>query len=393
MTAAAVRRSHRAAAESFIARAVAVFVLAMAAQSAMAVIAQTPRLAPWWSLTIGLSVAIAGCWVAIAGLLGHSPRPALTIFALAAAVGLALWPVAHPAPEAGPPWVWNLLGLTVVCVAVAWGQGSALVYACVTAVVLTIVRMMPSGGSADWQNALEDSAFLALAGLALTAAVQAVRVGAERADASSAAAIAAHQTSARARAQLIERNRLDAILHDWVLTALVAAARARTPEERRAAAELAAGSLDRIADDGRQGPQQATPLRQLPDRLRSIADAGTRIPVVIRARLPADGDGGEISSEVTEAMLAAVHAAIDNASRHSGAEQITIRLAVDPGSGRLRVDVEDLGRGFDPSVVPARCLGIRLSIVQRMLDVGGTAVVESTPGQGTRVRLECEVRQ
>lgn len=245
-------------------------------------------------------------------------------------------------------------------------------------------------GSAGWLTALQDSAFLLMAGLALTAAIQAVRVGAERADASAAAAMEAHQVSATARAELIERNRLDAILHDWVLTALVAAARARTPEERQSAAELAAGSLERIAHDRRPGSPQSIPLAQLPDRLRSIAGAGARLPVVIHARLPPDVDGA-ISCEVTEALLAAVHAAVDNASRHSGAERISIGLTVDAGSRRLRIDVEDLGRGFDPTAVSARCLGIRLSIIQRMLDVGGTAVVESSPGHGTRVRLECEV--
>ena len=391
MTAALARRSHRDAADSFLARAVAIFVLAMAAQSAGGVLAQTPGLPSWWSFTIGTAIAVSGCWIAISGFRGRNPRPALTIFAGATVCGLALWPIAHPTPEAGPPWIWNLLGLSVACVAAAWGQGPALVYGGVTSVLLAAVRVLPGGGSAGWLSALEDAAFLLMAGLALTAAIQAVRVGAERADASAAAAMEAYQVSAVARARLIERNRLDAILHDWVLTALVSAARSQTPQERRAAAELAAGSLERIAADGRSGSPHATPLGQLPDRLQSVADAGAQIPVVIHARLPPE-DSLEISGEATEALLAAVHAAVDNASRHSGTEQIAVALSIDPGSGRLRIEIEDRGRGFDPAAVSSRCLGIRLSIIQRMLDIGGSAVVESWPGRGTRVRLECEAR-
>lgn len=383
-----LRRSHQDAADSFIARAVAIFVIAMAAQSAGAVIAQTPRLAPWWLAIFGASMLGSAGWVIVAGLLGRNRRVALTIFALTTITGLALWPVAHPAAEPGPPWVWNVLGLSVACVAAAWGQWLALAYTGVTALVLTVVRMLPSGGAASWAGSLQDTAFLVASGLALTAAIQAVRVGADRADVSAAAAARAHHASAVARARLIERHRLGAILHDSVLTALVSAARARTWPERQAAAELAANSLRRIEEYARNPVPDTVRIRQFPDRLRSTAQAAALLPVDIYAQVPA-GIEGEIRGEVAEALLAAVHAAVDNASRHSGAAGITIGLTVDSSARCLRVEVCDDGRGFDPAAVSSRCLGVRLSIIQRMLDAGGSAIVDSSPGQGTRVVLEC----
>ncbi|BAK37702.1 hypothetical protein MLP_46880 [Microlunatus phosphovorus NM-1] len=390
------RRSHRDAADSFIARAVAIFVIAMSAQSMGGVIAQSPRVALWWLIVIGSLMAWSGCWVTVSGLFGRSPRLALTIFALAAIVGLALWPVAHPTADSGPPWVWNVLGLSVACVAAAWGQRFALIYTGVTAVILAVVRLLPSGGAASWAASLQDTAFLVAAGLALTAAIQAVRVGAERADASALAAANAHHTSAVARARLIERHRLGAILHDSVLSALVSAARARTPTQRQSAAELAAASLRRLEDYGRARTAPTTRISQLPDRLQSTVEAAALLPVDIYASLPVGVDA-ELPGDTAEALLAAVHAAVDNASRHSGAARITVRMIVDLSmigdspSRRLRVEISDDGRGFDPLAVSSRCLGVRLSIIQRMLDAGGTAVVDSAPGQGTRVILECEV--
>lgn len=70
---------------------------------------------------------------------------------------------------------------------------------------------------------------------------------------------------------------------------------------------------------------------------------------------------------------------------------IDTQLTESPRARRLRVEVCDEGDGFDPESVSSRCLGVRLSIIQRMLDAGGSAVVYSVPGQGTRVILETEV--
>ncbi|MFT4166604.1 MAG: ATP-binding protein [Microlunatus sp.] len=393
MTPQPVHRSHQEAADSFIARAVAIFVVAMAAQSAGGVIAQSPGAALWWLVAVGSLLAVSGCWVTVSGLLGRNHRPALTTFAVAAVVGLASWPAAYPVPQSGPPWVWNVLGLSVACVAAAWGYRWALPYVGVTAVVFDMVRLLPSGGAAGWATSLQDSAFLVASGLALTAAIQAVRMGAVRADASAAAAASAHHRSAVARARLIERNRLGALLHDSVLNALVAAAQARTPAERRAVAALAATSLRRIEDYGLDRAAQTVHLAQVPERLRSTAESAALLPVEIYASFATDI---QIPGEIAEALLAAVHAAVDNASRHSGASGITIRLSLDPPVGnspsrRLRIEVSDDGRGFDPQTVPSRCLGVRLSIIQRMRDAGGSAVIDSAPGRGTRVVLESAV--
>ena len=381
--------SHQAAAETVIARALAVFVVAMAVQSLTQVPGQTRDLAWWWNAFVGTLLLLSAVWVVVGAIGGRRRRVAPTILAGSAAVGLALWPLAY-AGDLDPPWVWNLLGVAVAATAVAWGTRVALVYAAVVSVLFALIRVLPSGGSVGHATAHQDATFLAVAGVALTAAIQAMRVGARRADASTAATEEAYALSARARGRLLERGRMAAILHDSVLAALLSAARAQTGEERRAAARLAADSLHRLRDLSLPTGRCAVPLSELPARLRATAAAASTLPVRVHVQLDPETPLA-LDSVVEEALVGATYAALDNASRHSGAEHATVRLGYDEPSQRVWVEVRDEGRGFDPTSVADHRLGIRVSIEQRLRDVGGAAHVTSSVGQGTAVVLACPV--
>ena len=53
---------------------------------------------------------------------------------------------------------------------------------------------------------------------------------------------------------------------------------------------------------------------------------------------------------------------------------------------KVQLDVVDDGRGFDRGAVREDAVGLR-SLEQRVDDFGGSALVESTPGHGTRVTV------
>jgi signal transduction histidine kinase len=60
--------------------------------------------------------------------------------------------------------------------------------------------------------------------------------------------------------------------------------------------------------------------------------------------------------------------------------------------GRLTLEIEDDGQGFDPASVPTplstgRGLGL-MGMRERVEAFGGTLTIDSAVGQGTRVRLE-----
>ncbi|HET8604423.1 MAG TPA: PspC domain-containing protein [Marmoricola sp.] len=105
-------------------------------------------------------------------------------------------------------------------------------------------------------------------------------------------------------------------------------------------------------------------------------DFGVPVEVVCVGDLPSVAAARPIVLAAREAMV--------NAARHAGVAQVDAYAEVGDG---IEVFVRDRGVGFDPAAIGADRHGVRDSIVARMERHGGTAVVRSTPGQGTEVRL------
>jgi signal transduction histidine kinase len=87
-----------------------------------------------------------------------------------------------------------------------------------------------------------------------------------------------------------------------------------------------------------------------------------------------------------EGLLQAAREAAVNAAKHAGVETVSLYVEAEPD--RLTAFVRDRGAGFDTTLVPDDRRGITESIRQRMARNGGTAVIASTPGEGTEVTLE-----
>jgi signal transduction histidine kinase len=81
----------------------------------------------------------------------------------------------------------------------------------------------------------------------------------------------------------------------------------------------------------------------------------------------------------------AVNEAVNNAMKHSRANEL--RLAIHLDHHILRIAIEDDGCGFDPEAVPADRNGL-CNLRRRMASVGGACRIISSAGHGTRVVLE-----
>ena len=92
-----------------------------------------------------------------------------------------------------------------------------------------------------------------------------------------------------------------------------------------------------------------------------------------------------LDSEVRHHLLMAVNEAVNNCMKHAGADEL--RLVVRHTGGCLLITVDDDGRGFDPTMVTGGRNGLG-NVRRRMESVGGACLIESRPGQGTRVCLE-----
>jgi len=89
--------------------------------------------------------------------------------------------------------------------------------------------------------------------------------------------------------------------------------------------------------------------------------------------------------ERVAALVAAAREALVNAARHAGVQTVSLYAEVE--SEELSVFVRDRGAGFDPTAVEDTRHGVRGSIIGRMQRHGGKAVIRSSPGDGTEVRL------
>jgi len=85
---------------------------------------------------------------------------------------------------------------------------------------------------------------------------------------------------------------------------------------------------------------------------------------------------------------------LNNILKHAGASQVKLTLIQE--RAHLRLIVEDDGRGFDASRLASlppdqRGLGLR-EITERAKMMRGRAVIQSRPGQGTRLIVEVPLR-
>jgi signal transduction histidine kinase len=112
-------------------------------------------------------------------------------------------------------------------------------------------------------------------------------------------------------------------------------------------------------------------------------------PAGVSVRCEFSGLDERLRPDVETAIFRAVQEALNNVVRHAHAESVLLQAGV--ADGTLTVEIEDDGAGFDERTVvrtPGSMRGIGLlGIRERMEILGGTALVESQPGSGTRVLL------
>jgi signal transduction histidine kinase len=205
------------------------------------------------------------------------------------------------------------------------------------------------------------------------------------------------------RAQEDERRRIARELHDEACQTLVAlrialdgALAAPFPPEAepslRKARDLAARTLDevhRLMIDLR--PSALDDLG-LVAAIKSYATK-TLEPLGVAVRHELEPLPEDLPPGMPTALFRAAQEAINNVSRHAKAENVLVQTGYE--DGKIRIEVEDDGRGFDPGAImdpsdQGRGLGI-LGMRERIEIFGGTVTVDSAPGRGTHVTLSVPV--
>jgi signal transduction histidine kinase len=114
----------------------------------------------------------------------------------------------------------------------------------------------------------------------------------------------------------------------------------------------------------------------------------------IRCRLDIEPDlpDDQLDLPTRRNLFLALKEAISNAARHSGAQEIFLRVYRRNGS--LEVTVEDNGKGFSLAAAKENKSDRNglTNMEQRMSEAGGSYVMEATPGQGCKVVLTIPIR-
>jgi signal transduction histidine kinase len=282
------------------------------------------------------------------------------------------------------PWMW--WGIGIAAISAVGGFGIVISSSIVVAIPLMwfMLEISNIGHPVDLWLALEGSLFSFLFSAVLAVLVVTLRYESAKVD-------EANQKSSEAAIELAkndaihrERDRVDALVHDSVLTTLLVAANASDSAAQHDARELALAAIRKLetAQDS-SSDEHAITVNSLFSAL-SISISRQDENVSISSEGQSDL---QVPGDVAEALTEATLQAVANALKHAGAES-KAEVFLKGLSNGVKIVVKDNGKGFRASRIPRNRLGLKLSIIGRIQSVGGKAFIDSKLGVGTNIILE-----
>ncbi len=282
------------------------------------------------------------------------------------------------------PFIWWAMSTGWLAAALGFSMRWVVVYYVVVNVVTQYLFSIPIGGNHSLETSYLDGLYTILTNGSVAVIALMLRYAASRSDIANSERMEAAILEAQVEAQAKERSRLDALVHDSVLTALISAGRATTEDEIKASADLANIAIQRLQTPDSVYEASASVLCS--SLFDSVISAARRIDPEIEFNkncLTSFAVNGEVASALTEATIQAVQ----NSVLHAGGKAKR-ELHLKSSQGTLKLVVKDDGVGFRPNRVPTGRLGIKLSIQGRLESIGGKAHIVSAPRKGTTVVLE-----
>lgn len=105
------------------------------------------------------------------------------------------------------------------------------------------------------------------------------------------------------------------------------------------------------------------------------------VPVSIHVQAPLD----TLSDAQKTCIYRIVQEALNNAAKYADAQSVDVTLIADRDTVSLQIS--DDGKGFNPSGIAGRGLGL-LGMRERIIELGGSLAIDSSPDGGTRIRAD-----
>ena len=295
----------------------------------------------------------------------------------------ALWPLAmtvdvHP----DVPWLQGVNAIPAFLAAVVWQRWPVWIYAFAQLPIVLVTEALSTDGGV--RLAVLSGTVSLLFSVILVGVGVALMDAADKHDALSRETRTEAARAASATTAVREESRIDGVVHDRVLVALLVASRGEDPERVSQHAIRAIEALSSLAAD--RNDEVAYSVADALDALRNAAtSARDNLPVEISV-----ASKEHIPAMAVRALSQAMAEAVLNSVKHAqdGTRAVARNVSIDVEDSGINIVVQDDGRGFDPALVDSRRLGLRTSILDRMnLIEGGSASIESGVGEGTKVRL------
>ncbi len=361
--------------------------VALLARGPNGFIAQLDQLhAPFGAFTVLVGVAMPASYAVLAFVLdARTMRILVTVSAAGFVASQVLWVPAmlsDSLADGAAPWLQGFGALHATLLAVAWNRPAVWAFPLAQGPIVAFVGYL--AGDGNLEKSIQDGIGALVTCLILTGAGAGVVAAAARQDAEAerARAEASHEASLRTSER--EQARINALVHDDIMSVLLAASRATDPVSVAEQAERALHSVAAI-----RGPQSSAPAYP-PDELAAVLRAtasAIRDDIVWTSTITSSEP---VPAAVVAALTEATGEALRNSALHADRPggRVTRELSVALGDEEVHVTVRDDGQGFIPHAVPDRRLGLAVSIHGRMNALrGGGARVTSAPGAGTTVDL------
>ena len=331
---------------------------------------------------------------------GDVARPGVVLATVAAAAAWTVATLALARREAVlRGWPWPVADVVVACAVVvgpalagepagfaggypftavvlgAWGRGLAGALAAAAALTVATSWRVALLGVVSLPEAVQNLFFYVVGAAVLSWAIAQLQRDEVRRLAAEAAL--GEERAERARSQ--ERAETAAHLHDSVLQTLALV-------QRRAGDATAVRALARRQERELRAWLFGGRAPDAPARFAdAVRDAAEHVEAVHGLSVSVVAVGDAPLDPALDALVAAAREALTNAAKHAGVPSASLYAEV--ADGRASVFVRDRGHGFDPAAVPEDRAGLRTSIEERVRRHGGTATVQTAPGEGTEVRL------
>ncbi len=337
---------------------------------------------PFGIVAVAVGIGVPATYIVLSRALPL--RPLLAIVGATSLLFLLLelaWPLLMTErllADDATPWIQGINAIHATAAAIVWPRVIGWVYPLMQGPIVAFTQIQVRD-DATLEAMLDGLGAIVFSLILCGVSIAVIRAG-DRQDAAAAHARAQAALEASRRTQEAEQSRINAIVHDDVMSVLLAASREAPPTELPGQARRALSSVEALVSGGAEthdyDPDEFVAV------IRSTAagiDPGVpvRFSVEGRASLPA---------RIVAAFAEATAEALRNVERHAG-DAARARVDVDVDDDAAQVVVADQGLGFAPDRVSERRLGIRVSIVERLAAAGGEASLASAPGEGTTVAL------